>query len=125
MGHCIGSYWIKVLAQRALLFRITAPDGECANVEFARDLGSATLRLSEMKGPGNAPVSRELQTAGRQFLHEVLSEPAEDCLITLRVDQRAWTRLWTPYWRDQDRAFAIPREPDHHDLVKLICELGA
>lgn len=101
MRNCLNSYGQNLAHNRSRIWSIRRDGERVATLRIARRYRDPLPNIVELKGAGNAEVSRELWWAARQWLH-MHDLPQIDMgqrdWGTTPLDRGSWVSLWRPYW---------------------------
>ncbi|WP_284418234.1 MULTISPECIES: hypothetical protein [unclassified Bradyrhizobium] len=101
MRNCVRSYGYKLSHHASRLWSVRCGGERVATLEVAVRRGDPLLNVVQLKGPGNAPVSRELWWASRRWLHMNDLLHIETGFINwdkAPLSVVTWRTLWRPYW---------------------------
>jgi hypothetical protein len=101
MKNCVRTYGEDLACNQSRLWSVRRNGERVATLEVAAYYRDPLLNISEIKGPGNVDVSREVSWAARRWLHMhdlPHIETGERRRSTLTLDRATWQSLWRPYW---------------------------
>jgi hypothetical protein len=101
MRNCLLTYGHNLAHNRSRLWSVRRDGERVATLRVASRYRDPLPSIVELKGAGNAEVSRELWWAARQWLHmhdlPQINMGWRDW-GTAPLDRTAWLSLWRPYW---------------------------
>lgn len=101
MRNCLRTYGYNLAHNRSRLWSVRQKGQRVATLRVAHRYRDPLPNIVELKGAGNAEVSRELWWAARQWLHlHDLSQVdmAQYKWGSAPLDRTTWLSLWRPYW---------------------------
>jgi hypothetical protein len=123
MKNCLRTYGGSVAHNRVRLWSVRRQGERIATLRLATSHGDPLPRILELKGPGNAKVSRELWWLARRWLHlhDLLQiELAQQAWGDVPLDRPTWLTLWRPYWLAKQRIPEwLPIAPSRAALERL------
>lgn len=101
MRNCVRTYGSDIAHDRSRLWSVRRQGERVATLEVAVRYRDPLLNIVQLRGPGNAAVSRELWWIARRWLHLhglPQIEPAGTRSGQAPLDLATWRALWRPYW---------------------------
>lgn len=123
MRNCLNSYGNNLAHDRSRLWSVRCDGKRVATLKVARLPGDPLLNIVELRGAGNAQVSREVWWAARRWLnmHDLPRIDAQQRKWrTVTLDRTTWLSLWRPYWLAKRRIPEwLPIAPSRNALGRL------
>jgi len=123
MRNCLRTYGYNLAHNRSRLWSVRRDGERVATLRLGCRFRDPLPNIVELKGAGNAAVSRELWWAARQWLHmHDLSEINIEWRDwnTAPLDRATWLSLWRPYWLAKRRIPEwLPVAPSRNALEAL------
>ncbi len=106
MENCVRSYGTSIAAKAERLWSMRQNGKRVATLSVGNDSDLGLLTITEIKGPKNAKVPREVAVAAKRWMDnidvtaiEVRSRRLSDVLPS----RNAWVALFKPYWIEKQR----------------------
>jgi hypothetical protein len=106
MRNCLRTYGANVAHNQARLWSVRRDGERVATLRLACRYREPLPNIVELKGPGNAEVSRELWWVARQWLHShdlLRLDTRQRAWGTVGLDRATWLSMWRPYWLGKRR----------------------
>jgi hypothetical protein len=120
MANCIRSYGADIAQNQQRLWSVRREGKSIATLSIGRDYDLGLLTITQIKGPKNSKVSRDVAVAAYRWFQTAdvlaidIKEKEWDELVP---NPKAWASVFKPYWREKRRIPAwLPIAPTF-DLV--------